>query len=311
MLEQLHKDFPGDVQVVFRTFPLGSHDKSLITAQAAEAAKLQGQFWRMHDFLFANQNAWIDKTPADFEAWIKDQAAGLGLDAEAFARQLTSAEVVQTVLAAQQVGAQIGIPGTPFILINGKPYQGPRDIANLTAIVQLLQLQKRQFKQCPEMSIDPGKTYIATIKTDIGDIIVRLFADKAPFTVNSFIFLARNGWYDGVIFHRVIPGFVAQAGDPSGTGYGGPGYAYSNEIYADAHYDRPGLLGMANSGPTANGSQFFITYEPVTDLDGGYTIFGEVISGMDVAQRLTPRDPQQGGELPPGSKIITIQIQEQ
>jgi len=140
---------------------------------------------------------------------------------------------------------------------------------------------------------------------------VKLFPDIAPITVNSFVFLAEDGWFDGVSFHRVLPGFMAQGGDPSGSGMGGPGYAFKNETSPDLTFNRKGLLAMANSGPDTNGSQFFITYAPASHLDGGYTIFGEVLEGMDVVESLTPRDPSQGGDLPEGDRIISITIQEQ
>jgi cyclophilin family peptidyl-prolyl cis-trans isomerase len=158
--------------------------------------------------------------------------------------------------------------------------------------------------------VDPAKQYIATIHTEKGDIVILLFPEKAPLAVNSFLFLARQGWYDGVIFHRVIPGFVAQAGDPSGTGRGNPGYFFKNEV-SDLKYDRPGLVGMANSGPDTNGSQFFITFAPAPHLDGGYTLFGEVIEGLEVAEQLTPRDPAQNANLPPGDRILSIEIEEE
>ncbi|KPL82902.1 peptidylprolyl isomerase [Thermanaerothrix daxensis] len=161
------------------------------------------------------------------------------------------------------------------------------------------------------MVINPTRQYTATLKTEKGDIVIRLYADKAPFTVNNFVFLARNGWYNGVTFHRVIPDFVAQTGDPTGTGLGGPGYQFPNEIDPNLKYDRAGIVGMANAGPNTNGSQFFITYQALPDLDGNYPIFGEVISGMDVLKALTPRDPDQSqGVLPPGDKILSVTIEE-
>jgi cyclophilin family peptidyl-prolyl cis-trans isomerase len=160
------------------------------------------------------------------------------------------------------------------------------------------------------MTIDPTKEYIATLHTEKGDIIIELYADKAPIAVNNFIFLARHGWYDGVTFHRVISGKIAQAGDPSGTGYGMPGYAFKNEISPNLKFDGPGVLGMANAGADSNGSQFFITYSAQPTLDGKYTIFGKVIQGMDVASSLTPRDPSKSGDLPPGDKILSVTIEE-
>ena len=123
------------------------------------------------------------------------------------------------------------------------------------------------------------------------------------------MFLARQGWYDGVTFHRMIPGFAAQAGDPSGTGKGNPGYFFNNED-SGLKFDKAGMVAMANSGPDTNGSQFFITFAPAPHLDGSYTIFGQIISGLDAAENLSPRDPSQGTSLPPGDKIIKISIEE-
>ena len=281
----------------------------MITAQAAEAAALQGKFWEMHDAIFAGQAAWTDLPVDQAESWLIETAKSLGLNVDQFTTDLKSDAIVQKVLDAQTKGEEIGIPGTPLLLINGRVYQGQTDLASLTAIVQLLKLEDRQFKTCPELTIDTSKEYLATVKTDKGDFVIRLYADKAPTTVNSFVFLARHGWFDNIIFHRVIPGFVAQTGDPSGTGYAGPGYFFGDEINAGLRYDRKGLVGMANSGSGTNGSQFFITYDALPDLDGKYTIFGEVISGMDVVESLTARDPT-SGDLPAGDKILSITIEE-
>ena len=118
----------------------------------------------------------------------------------------------------------------------------------------------KQYNAPPPMVIDPTKRYTATISTDLGDIVIELFADKAPHTVNNFVFLARDGYYDGVTFHRVIKGFMAQGGDPTGTGSGGPGYRFADEFHPALKHDGPGILSMANAGPGTNGSQFFITY---------------------------------------------------
>jgi len=181
----------------------------------------------------------------------------------------------------------------------------------LTTIVEMIKLEDLQYSECPPMTVDTKITYHAIIETEGGDIVIELFPDAAPLAVNSFIYLAENDWFDGVIFHRVIPGFVAQTGDPSGTGYGNPGYAFSNEISAELVFDRAGLVAMANSGPDSNGSQFFITYDAAPSLNGDYTIFGEVIEGMDVVDGITPRDPQQGGDIPSGDVILNIIIDEQ
>jgi cyclophilin family peptidyl-prolyl cis-trans isomerase len=311
VLARLVKENPDDLRVVFRNFPLISiHDKAATAMQAAEAAGAQGKFWEMHDLLFDQQSTWSTKSVDDFKTWVTDQAVGMGLDKAQFSADMTSAAAAAKSQAAWDNGVAIGLPGTPFILFNGRPYQGPLNYSNVSAIVQMILLEKRQFTSCPPMTIDQSKQYFATLKTEKGDIVIQLYADKAPLAVNSFVFLANQGWFNGITFHRVLPGYVAQAGDPSGSGYGGPGYAFDNEISPDLKFDAPGVVGMANAGAGTNGSQFFITMAPAPKLDGGYTIFGRVVSGMDVVQNLTPRDPSQGGDLPPGDKIVSVTIEE-
>ncbi len=167
----------------------------------------------------------------------------------------------------------------------------------------------RSWSAPPAMAIAPNKQYTATISTAKGDIKIRLFADRAPKTVNNFVFLARQGYYDGTTFHRVMLDFMAQGGDPTGTGRGSPGYTFADEIDPSLKFDKPGLLAMANSGANTNGSQFFITYVPTPWLDGKHTIFGQVEAGMDVLAKLTPRDPA-AAAAPPGDRIRTIQITE-
>lgn len=166
-----------------------------------------------------------------------------------------------------------------------------------------------QWRAAPAMQIDVSKSYVATLHTVKGDIVIELLPRAAPITVNNFVFLARQHYYDGVTFHRVLPGFVAQGGDPAGTGSGGPGYFIPNED-SDLTFDGPGVVAMANSGRDRNGSQFFITYVARPDLNGSYTIFGRVTSGMDVAQSLTARNPQQDPNAPPGDKINSVTIEE-
>ncbi|HZU87220.1 MAG TPA: peptidylprolyl isomerase [Anaerolineaceae bacterium] len=172
-------------------------------------------------------------------------------------------------------------------------------------------LEPRAYKACPPVVIDQTKQYVVTLKTTKGDIVIELFADKAPLTVNSFVFLAREGWFNNVPFHRVLDGFVAQAGDPSGTGMGNPGYEYINEIAAGLAYDKAGVVGMANAGADTNGSQFFITLAPATNLTGGYTIFGQVTeASMAVVNALTKRDPSTEGVLPDPDLILSVMIEE-
>jgi cyclophilin family peptidyl-prolyl cis-trans isomerase len=169
--------------------------------------------------------------------------------------------------------------------------------------------QIKQYDKAPDMTIDSSKKYFATFKmAKGGEFVVQLYPDKAPITVNSFVFLARDGFFNGVTFHRVLDGFMAQGGDPTGTGMGGPGYEFKNED-SDLKFDKAGVVAMANAGRDTNGSQFFITFGPTESLNGGYTIFGQVVSGMDVVNGLTRRDPDQNPNFS-GDVIESITIEE-
>jgi len=139
----------------------------------------------------------------------------------------------------------------------------------------------------PEMAtFDPAHTYYAIMETSKGTMKIKLLADVAPMHVTSLIYLARLGFYDGLIFHRVIPGFMAQGGDPLGNGTGGPGYKYAGEFSPNAKHDTAGTLSMANAGPNTDGSQFFITFKPTPFLDGKHTVYGKVVDGMDTLKKL-------------------------
>jgi cyclophilin family peptidyl-prolyl cis-trans isomerase len=160
----------------------------------------------------------------------------------------------------------------------------------------------------PTGALDVTKTYVARFKTERGEIVCELFATDAPLTVENFVNLSRAGYYDGTTFHRVIPGFMAQGGDPTGTGRGGPGYSFLDELTAKRGHDGPGVLSMANAGPNSNGSQFFLTLGATPHLDGRHTVFGRVTSGMDVLRSIRERDP--GRDAAPGDRIETIEVEE-
>lgn len=166
-----------------------------------------------------------------------------------------------------------------------------------------------KYAQAPDLRIDPRKNYTAIFHTAKGDITVELFAAQAPTTVNNFVFLAREGFYNNTTFHRVIGGFMAQGGDPTGTGTGGPGYKFNDEPGALAlKHDREGILSMANAGANTNGSQFFITYGPTPHLNGKHGVFGRVTQGLEVLRALRERDPQRDRNA--GDAIIAIDILE-
>ncbi len=168
----------------------------------------------------------------------------------------------------------------------------------------------KQWSSSPPMTIDVHKKYFANFKmAKGGEFVVQLYADKAPITVNSFVFLAKQGFYNGTTFHRVLEGFMAQGGDPTGTGSGGPGYEFVNEVN-DLAFDKAGVVAMANAGPNTNGSQFFITFGPAPLQERDYTIFGQVISGMDVVNGITRRDPNQNPAFT-GDAIESVTISEQ
>lgn len=167
----------------------------------------------------------------------------------------------------------------------------------------------KQYSSPPAMQIDPNKHYDAIFHTQRGDFTVELFAKQAPITVNNFVALARDGFYNNTTFHRVINGFMAQGGDPTATGTGGPGYSFADEPSALAlKHEGAGILSMANAGRNTNGSQFFITFGPTPHLNGKHAVFGRVTSGMDVVNSIRERDP--GRDRQPGDTINSIEIRE-
>jgi len=166
----------------------------------------------------------------------------------------------------------------------------------------------KQWNTPPAMQIDPKKKYKARMETDKGTMVIELFADRTPKTVNNFVFLSREGYYENVIFHRVIANFMVQGGDPTGTGTGGPGYKFSDEFDPSLKHNKQGILSMANAGPGTNGSQFFITHGPTPHLDNRHTVFGQVVEGLDVLMSIPPRDPNNRNA--PAVKIINVTIEE-
>jgi cyclophilin family peptidyl-prolyl cis-trans isomerase len=211
-----------------------------------------------------------------------------------------------------------------WLIINNQQKQAANALATKTASTAQAQLLSaaatkaastpvpgaaKQWSSAPAMQIDTKKSYTATVKmAKGGTFVIQLYADKAPVTVNSFVFLARQGFFDGVTFHRVLEGFMAQGGDPTGTGSGGPGYKFKNED-SDLVFDKAGVVAMANSGRDTNSSQFFITFGPTPSLNGGYTIFGQVTSGMEVVNAITRRDPEKNPQFT-GDAMESVTITE-
>lgn len=315
VLQQLMDNYPDDVRLVFRHFPLDEkYDKDSLAAQAAEAAGKQGKFFQFSKILFVNQKDWTSLSSSDFTDWAYNRAAELGLDGNQFKLDMLADETTTIVKNARTQAVQLIQAGTltsdPYLFMNGNAVNPPYSLDSMTNLVKYFQLSKNSYTSCPEMTIDLSKEYTATIHTEKGDIKIKLYADKAPWAVNSFVFLARENWYNNSGFFRVIPGFMAQAGDPSNSGLGNPGYTFGNEFDPSLRFDKPGMVGMASDGKGNNGSQFFITYAAVPSLDGKYTVFGEVTEGLDVLTTLRPRDPSSDAILLTPDPILSISIEE-
>ena len=321
----LRQRYAGDIKVIYRSFPQATKpdDKSMLAAQAAEAASDQGRFWEMHDLLYAQQAAWVTLPPEAFRQKLTDYARQIGVaDLAAFDQAVDSGRYTTLLGAARQEAQTLGLKGVPALVfntqrINNVPYSGRVDEYSLDNYVRQRLLEKRWFDKQPALQIDLTKHYTATLVTEKGDIVIELFADKAPVAVNNFVFLARQGWYDNITWHLVIRDFLAQTGDPSGTGYGFTGYNIADEMDNGLSFDAPGKVAMAHALqadiPNNTSSQFFITeaaLEPRDLYDKRYTIFGQVVQGMDVLRKLTIRDPFTDANPPPGDKLITVKIEE-
>jgi len=298
--------YPDEVRIVFRFFPLSSiHDKARLSSQAMVAAGLQGKFDEFRIWLFERQSKnpnnpavaslddtefWAGLPPADLADWLKKRVSDLGIDPDQLVKDMLSEAVVNKVLDAENVAKSIGIGGTPTLFVNG--YAWPldqRDTRIFSTFTKLLLNKEKEYKTCPAMAINSSKSYSATISTTKGDIVVDLFADKAPYAVNSFIFLAREGWYSNLPI--ISSDQLLLSGDPTDTGYGGPGYVYKDEIDSTLSFSEPGMLATYayDVGSGTNGSTFFINKIALPE-QSGRTIFGKVTSGLDILSSLQIRD---------------------
>ena len=266
--------------------------------------------------LYEKQREWATLSVDDAQTFFIEQAGELGLDVDQFTSDLASDIVIEKVNLNAQDAQNLQMGGTPTIVVDGFVVAGqqlPTDLSVWQSYVDetiiIAELEERQYDAPPEMSIDVDQIYLATVKMASGEqFVMELYPQSAPQTVNSFVFLSNEGWFDNVMFHRVLPGFVAQTGDPTGTGRGGPGYTIPNEVDPELTHAESGIVAMANSGPDTNGSQWYITLGDAAFLDGGYTIFGRITEGYDdVVQNITLRDPADPN-APIGDLIETIEI---
>ncbi len=318
-LEILRTRYPDDLRLIWRHLPdTQSNDKSALAFQASEAAATQGRFWDMHAILFTTQADWQKQSPATFQETLIEYARTAGLDVNQFTTELTNEQHLPLIAEYQAQAEELGIVGSPTLLVNGEILSDRDDLFGLDGAVQLALLARHHFDEAPAMTLDNNHDYRAVIHTEHGEIYLDLFEQAAPLTVNNFVFLAENGWYNNTTFFLVIPDFYAQAGDPSETGRGHPGYHISGEHDNGHIFNREGLVAMSHppGEPDKAGSQFFITYgelpEHTDEWDRQYTIFGVVTEGMDVLRQLTPRnpgDPLRFPNPPAGDRIISIEVQ--
>ena len=311
----LEDTYGKDFQGIYRHFVLSFHDKAQITAEATEAAGAQGKFWEMHDLLYERQQEWGQLSGEDaVKARLIEYAAELGLDTERFAQELEDHVYKDKVDADTQSAIEAGLGGTPSYIINGVVYPTQQLGLNpslIAAFIQVVTDPPRQYDEVPPQTVDSEKEYVATIRTNKGDIVVELFADQTPTNVNNFVFLAEDSWYDGQAFFYVEPGRAAFSGDPFNVGWSlpYPGYTCGGEFSPDLTFDQAGMLALFTSSELGrNSTLFFITYAPQPDLNGRFTIIGQVIEGMDVAESLTPTQPGPGQPTP--DVIETILIEE-
>jgi cyclophilin family peptidyl-prolyl cis-trans isomerase/protein-disulfide isomerase len=301
---------PNDVNLVYRPVPIiPTHDKASLAGQAAQAAGDQGSFWPMYDVLYERWNEWIDLTPDDFATWLVSAAEGIGLDLRRFRDDLSAPQNVASQAQAYAEAVTTGIPSVPFVFLNGDLYRLALDRTSLEASVRLAILQSRRFDAYPPVVIDSDREYTAHLLLNIGEVVIQLFPRSAPNGVNSFVFLAQQGWYDESPVFRVVPGRLAEAGDPSGTGVGDAGYFFGTEIDPAFSYDEAGIVGLSNSGAQTNSSIFFITLGPVKEFNGERTILGRVTKGLELLQVLDQRDPLLDLLQPPQAELIRVTVE--
>jgi peptidyl-prolyl cis-trans isomerase B (cyclophilin B) len=263
----------------------------------------------MHDLLFDQYSEWIGLSPEEFMQWLVSAAGELELDVQRFQNDLDSGQFALQMEEAFFQGIASGILATPFIFLNGSIYQLEPSLTNLESYIRLDLLTISQYDSYPPMILEDDAQYIARIELERGELLIQLYPDHAPLAVNNFIFLTQEGWFDGNPFHTIVPGAYVESGDPTGTGLGGPGYYFADEISDALTFDDAGILAMSSSGPNTNGSKFFITLAPLPELNNSRTIFGRVLDGLDLLTGLNARQPLDDFLEPPEVVILSVTIE--
>jgi cyclophilin family peptidyl-prolyl cis-trans isomerase len=300
---------PQSVREIYRPFPLSAlEDKADLTAATVEAAGRQGAFWPMHDLLIDQFAEWRNLAPDEYVSWAAQSAESLGLDGNAFRQTLKNPEVTGQVSQRYAEARASGIPGAPFVLLNGRPFILATDEKQLEAAIRLGILQTGQTNIYPRVDLKPGVDYLANLNTTLGRIQLQLYGGTAPLAVNSFIHLAQSGWYTGTGAYQVVPGQWVGLGDPTWTGLGDVGYHYPLETDSSRHFDQPGMVGVIPAGPGLNGARLFVTLSPLPEYDETHTVLGRVTQGLDILTGLSGRSPLDDLLTPPGLTITSIEI---
>ncbi len=310
VLAELLARHPQDIRLIFRDFPLLTiREKSSLAAQAAAAAGEQGRFWEMHDLLFTRYDEWEALTPEQFTSWLGRNALGAGVHSAKLLDDLRTRRFEPDVAEDYNQAVASGIPGAPFLFFNRDLFLLPPTLENLEANVRLTLLTGRQFTSPPDLALDPAVDYYARLRMNVGEVLIDLYEDSAPQAVNSFVHLARSGWYDETPAYRVVRSQYVELGDPSGTGFGSPGYAYGLETNPVLTFDRPGVVGVASDDPSTNGSRFFVALTALPMYDGTRTVLGQVVSGLDLFDALLARDPLTDLLVEPQAVILDVTIE--
>lgn len=301
-INSLLEQYPDTFRVVFRHLPLPSiHPLAFISAMAAEAAGAQGLFWEFGEFLYTQQSVWSGLSESDFSEWVVGQAEMMGMDPEQFELDLLDEEKRAELESQTNEYLSMGMNYIPFVIHNGKIM---RSYYTLTQYILVHNLEG--YDTCPAWVVSPTKTYTAKINTDAGEILVDLDLEGAPLAVNSFVFLARNGWFENVKFYNVVEGFIAQAGDVERYG---PGFTVPIETGSDLSFESGGVLGMLSTGTESITNHFFITLGAAATLDGHYSAFGRVQeNSMDILNDIVVIDASTNPDLDNATVIHSVEI---
>lgn len=264
----------------------------------------------MHDLLYGRRDEWIQLPIDQMTDLLSGFAEELGLDVVQFRQDLEDHTYQEKIQSQYQDAVVVGLPGTPSFIINDQPYPYGLSFEGLERFLeQLPSLEERWYDSAPPQVIDGANQYFATIHTNSGDVVIELLDEESPINVNAFVFLAQDGWYDGISFAQVIPDFAAVSGEPELAVVGHPGFVCQNELSSGLSFGEAGIVGIINAGFNIGSSQLFVTLGDASDLDGSYTVIGRVVEGLDILQGLDELDPSQPN-APAGELIQTITIEE-